>query len=164
MVKLYYKVIGPSSFKRNVENILSDSRGWKKYGYNFKRRNNIRSYGKHNGNIYFSIKLMEDDEISRLFPTVSNQNDKLSVCDMYNHKIYINNFRWYNGSKASKLPLDMYRHYVINHEVGHILGKYHRRSCTPDGNTPVMMQQTKGTYGCTPNPFPSDQDAENTRY
>ena len=164
MVKLYYKVIGPSRFKSQVKKILTDPRGWKKYGYDFKRRSNISFYGQHKGNVYFSIELMEDDEISRLFPTVSSRNNKLSVCDMYNHKIYINKYRWHNGSEASKLPLDMYRHYVINHEVGHILGKYHRRSRNSDGTTPVMMQQTKGTYGCTPNPFPSDEDAENTRY
>lgn len=65
----------------------------------------------------------------------------------------INSYRWFGG--VSHVPdLELYRSYLINHEVGHGLGNGHRSCPAPGRIAPVMMQLTKSTYGCIPNPHP----------
>ncbi|MFE9954608.1 DUF3152 domain-containing protein [Micromonospora sp. NPDC005299] len=72
-------------------------------------------------------------------------------------KVVINLDRWRTSAPhlvAAKLPLDTYRLYVINHEVGHQLG-HHHEACPAKGRAaPVMQQQTLFLNGCRPNPWP----------
>ena len=69
--------------------------------------------------------------------------------------VVINAWRWVNGARSYAGDIDEYRRYVINHEVGHALG-YPHVPCPQAGSpAPVMLQQTKGLQGCTPNPWPT---------
>ncbi|WP_433387905.1 DUF3152 domain-containing protein [Micromonospora sp. KLBMP9576] len=72
-------------------------------------------------------------------------------------KVIINLERWRLSVPhyvSAKVPLSVYRTYVVNHEVGHQLGHRHER-CPGRGRVaPVMMQQTLFLDGCVANPWP----------
>lgn len=65
----------------------------------------------------------------------------------------INLARWTDGVTHID-DLDLYRRYVVNHEVGHGLGHDHVR-CPGSGRlAPLMAQQTKSLGGCVANEWP----------
>ncbi|MDX5461909.1 DUF3152 domain-containing protein [Micromonospora tulbaghiae] len=72
-------------------------------------------------------------------------------------KVVINLARWRTSAPhlvSAGMPLDDYRLYVVNHEVGHQLGHRHE-GCPGAGRpAPVMQQQTLFLKGCRPNPWP----------
>ncbi len=74
-------------------------------------------------------------------------------CAMGNAAI-ITLYRWVYGSEGYATDLAGYRQYVVNHEVGHVLGHGHVGCPAAGQPAPVMVQQTKGLQGCAPNPWP----------
>jgi hypothetical protein len=72
-------------------------------------------------------------------------------------KVIINLDRWRLSAKPyrdAKVPLTGYRHYVLNHEVGHELGHSHQGCPKRGRRAPVMTQQTLSLRGCTPYAWP----------
>jgi hypothetical protein len=73
--------------------------------------------------------------------------------------VLINDRNWREATshwRAHGAPLDEYRRYLINHEVGHWLGFDHW-GCPGAGEpAPVMVQQSIDTEGCEPNGWPLD--------
>jgi hypothetical protein len=68
--------------------------------------------------------------------------------------VVLNSDRYLTAVPGYGAPLDAYRAYMINHEVGHWLGHNHELCPAPGQPAPVMQQQTLGLQGCVPNSWP----------
>ena len=65
----------------------------------------------------------------------------------YGDRAVINLARWATAVPDYKGDIATYRLYVINHEVGHVLGHGHEQCPGPGQVAPVMQQQTLGPPG-----------------
>ncbi|MFE7455887.1 DUF3152 domain-containing protein [Streptomyces sp. NPDC057554] len=71
-------------------------------------------------------------------------------------EVMVNLKRWQLGSPQFDGPVTEYRALIINHEVGHWLGRGHE-TCPGKGRpAPAMMQQIDGLKGCVANAWPYD--------
>lgn len=139
-----------------IRNVLNDERGWTKYGFTFECLNlgNKKSSQERILNIILCSNDKANNECNM---------GGLSCYDPSQHVIYFNYSNWMTGGNSG-MPIDEYRNYVINHEVGHALGFYkhtNNRGCQRDGGkSSVMAQFTKGKKAVSPcvitNGFPLD--------
>ncbi|MHA7132359.1 DUF3152 domain-containing protein [Oerskovia turbata] len=67
----------------------------------------------------------------------------------------LNFARWVEGASDFGADMTAYRQYVVNHEVGHLLGHPHVTCPAPGALAPVMVQQSMSTGGCAPNGWPA---------
>jgi hypothetical protein len=67
----------------------------------------------------------------------------------------LNARRWAFGASTYDGDVAGYRLYLVNHEVGHVLGLGHEQCRRRGARAPVMVQQTKSLQGCRPNAWPS---------
>ena len=127
-----------------ITSILNDARGWVKVTE--KEFQLVESIEKEFEFVFASPE--KTDELC--YPLETN-----GIYSCRNEdQIIINFFRWVNGAIDFGSDLETYRLYLINHEVGHILGWGHV-GCPKEGAlAPVMMQQSKSTMGCRPYGWP----------
>lgn len=132
-----------STFRQQAAQTLADARGWRGAGVRFRE---VASGGS------FTLVLAKASRV----PSYSSACSATYSCRV-GRNVVINETRWNTATpvwrKADRSLRD-YRHMVVNHEVGHFLGKGHAR-CPGKGRlAPVMQQQSKGLQGCRANPWP----------
>ena len=129
--------------------ILNDERGWVGAGFRFVADDSSP----------FTVVLAEGDVVDQLclplqtYGSVSCQNGPV---------VALNADRWRTAVDHWDGPVDTYREYLVNHEVGHLLGQRHPKPRCPVGGRPagVMEQQTAGLEGCTGNGWPRQWEIE----
>jgi hypothetical protein len=132
-----------AGFARAVDTTLADPRSWIARGeYAFQRTG-----GDGDVRVLLASPSTTDQLCAplRTRGEVSCRNGDLVV---------INARRWAYGLEAYGDDLAAYRQYVVNHEMGHAIGFGHVGCPGPGEAAPVMLQQTYGLQGCTPNPWP----------
>lgn len=133
----------PDDFAEAVHAILTDKRGWGGDGWSFERVDD--------GRVDFRVALSSPDLTDAECHPLRTRG-KVSCWN--GERAVINAQRWGVGADTYGDDLLGYREYLINHEVGHALGKGHV-NCPDDGEpAPVMVQQTKSLEGCVQNPWP----------
>lgn len=137
--------LGDEAFAEQALATLNDPRGWGQASFTFR---SDPSSG-------YRVILAEPAEVDSLcLPLVTGGRVSCQNGDV----VAINANRWRNATDDWDKGPDAYRQYVINHEVGHLIGQFHPENRCPRRGEPeaVMAQQTKGLEGCQGNPWPLD--------
>ncbi|MYX33780.1 MULTISPECIES: DUF3152 domain-containing protein [unclassified Streptomyces] len=137
-----------ASVAAEVDRILADKRGWTTAGAAF-RRVDSPPYD-------FLVRLATPDTTDALCAEYGLDTGGEVNCSG-GKDVVVNLKRWVLLSPYYKGRPAEYRALIINHEVGHRLGRGHR-GCPGHGRlAPAMMQQIKGLHGCTANAWPYDR-------
>lgn len=133
------------AFARVVHRILTDERGWQPIdGVAFQRVSGETSD--------VDVVLASPDTTDALCAPLGTQG-WLSCFNGY--ATVLNARRWFSGVDSYGDDLVNYRRYLVSHEMGHYLGHQHVDCPQPGAVAPVMVQQTKGLFGCEKGPWPA---------
>jgi hypothetical protein len=127
-----------------IARILGDRRGWGGTGrVSFQRVSS--------GPVSFRVVLANPSTVNRLCAPLITGG--VYSCGMHGRAV-LNLMRWRHGAPAFGRDMTKYRRYLVNHEVGHLLGHSHRSCHAAGARAPVMMQQSKGVGSCRANGWP----------
>ncbi|MEL4357424.1 MULTISPECIES: DUF3152 domain-containing protein [unclassified Luteococcus] len=136
--------IDATTAARQISDTLNDPRGWIGHqGHSFE-------LVKDPARAEFTIFLASPGTAQTMCPL----DIKMTWSCRAGQNVILNTDRWLYMT-PSFTDLTDYRAYMVNHEVGHFIGKDHVGCPAKGRKAPVMMQQSKKTDGCTPNPWPS---------
>jgi hypothetical protein len=134
-----------ADFEAVVRSTLLDPRGWQQAGFVFALDDPGAPY---------VIVLAEGPEVDGLclpydtYGLYSCQNGPV---------VALNADRWRTATPEWTGDVATYRQMLVNHEVGHLLGRHHppEPQCPEPGRPAlVMSQQSTELGGCLPNPWP----------
>jgi hypothetical protein len=146
----YRVVLGPNTgldmakVAGEIHDILGDDRGWAEQGHRY-------FHPVKTGRVDLQIVIATPRDVDQM--CLPLQTLGYLSCRSGN-RVILNVLRWNEGIAHWQAGLGEYRAYLINHEVGHFLGKWHRNCPKSGAQAPVMMQQTKSLRGCRANGWP----------
>jgi hypothetical protein len=135
---------GPTAgFERVVRRTLTDARGWTRAGFRFRFTRGAP----------YVVVLAEGHEVDALcepYDTAGRYSCQIGPV------VALNADRWRHATPEWTGDLASYRQMLVNHEVGHLLGRHHPdpQCPAPGARAPVMAQQSTELEGCLPNPWP----------
>lgn len=100
----------------------------------------------------FSVTLASPSTVDTLCAPLDTGG--LWSCGVTDHAV-LNYLRWVEGSPNYGDDMAAYRQYLVNHEVGHVLGHRHEQCGATDSLAPVMVQQSGALIRCEPNGWPT---------
>jgi hypothetical protein len=141
--------VDAQAFAHAVETTLGDSRSWGHGGkMSFQR---VGRAAVAAGDYDFKVSLISPGNMERYCPGVGTGG--YTSC-RYGDRAVINLARWATAVPHYDGDIATYRDYVINHEVGHVLGHGHVNCPGVGQPAPVMVQQTLDLQGCEKNAWP----------
>ncbi|MEV1088566.1 DUF3152 domain-containing protein [Streptomyces microflavus] len=140
--------VDPDRAAEDIAAILADPRGWSHGGERTFRQVTDKSAG-------LVVKIGTPATTDRLCGAYGLKTRGEVNC-RGGEQVMVNLKRWQLGSPQFDGPVAEYRALIINHEVGHWLGRGHE-TCPGKGRpAPAMMQQIDGLKGCVANAWPYD--------
>ncbi|KRE35957.1 hypothetical protein ASG73_14905 [Janibacter sp. Soil728] len=141
--------VSPRGFATAVDRTLRHPRGWTARGHwRFQRVTTTDAD--------LTIRLATPDTVDKQCAAAGANTHGYTSCRAGQY-VLLNLDRWLEGVPHIK-DLELYRHYLVNHEVGHGLGLGHQRCPRKGSPAPVMVQQTLSLHGCTANAWPRSAD------
>lgn len=135
--------INRKAFANFVMETLNDPRSW--------RHKSHDRFERTDGNADIRVVLATPTTSAELCKPMTTRG--VLSCRRGN-AAYLTMYRWVNATPDYQSDRNGYRRYLVNHEVGHALGRAHAR-CKQEGwLAPVMLQQTISLAGCRPNSWP----------
>lgn len=132
-----------AGFAAFVDTILADERSWIGDGVT-----GFRRVGSDE-TVDFTIVVATPTTVDRLCAPLQTAGRYSCAANGW---VALNLHRWMTATPEWPASLETYRHYLVNHEVGHyILGPDHPGCPEPGALAPIMMQQTIDLAGCRPN-------------
>ena len=137
---------GAAAFAAAVDATLANAASWTGEG-----RWAVQRVDREDADLV--IRLATSTTVGKVCEAAGLDTGAYASCQTGRH-VMINLDRWLHAVPEYRGDVALYRHYVINHEVGHGLGFGHQ-ACPGRGRpAPVMQQQTYGLNGCMPNGWP----------
>ncbi|GAA2573935.1 DUF3152 domain-containing protein [Winogradskya consettensis] len=143
-----------TSFATQVEAILGDDRSW--IGDGRLRLQRVPGNVKASFTVYLATRETAG-RMCRIGGVAIDVGGRPYTSCRSTGRAIINLDRWRLSAQpytSANITLAVYRQYVINHEVGHELGRHHEGCPKRGGPAPVMVQQTLTLRGCLPYPWP----------
>jgi hypothetical protein len=132
-------------FAATVMTTLNDPRGW--------GGDSSMSFARTDGPAELTVVLASPTLVDALCAPLDT-NGQVS-CGTRGRAV-LNLRRWVEATQEQVGQKTAYRQYLVNHEVGHLLGHGHESCPGPGQVSPVMQQQSYSAAPCVPNgwPFP----------